>query len=104
MKNRTEWTTMLHDFTRRNAGRMATLEIDDPEYGAQIQDASHPLLGVAYDTRDERVEIMLGEQGSTENRITHTIPGATSVECAADGSGETLRVTSGRAHTLLRVR
>jgi|GEM_PF-3787368 len=81
MTDRTQWISLLHDFTQRNAGRIATLEVDDPEFGAQIQDASHPLLGVAYDKRDERVEIMLGEQGSTGNRVTRTIPGATSVEC-----------------------
>jgi hypothetical protein len=103
MTDRTGWSKLLTDFTQRHAGRRARLEVDDPDLGAQWLDSDHPLLGVAYDRRDDRIEIMLGEMGDVENRLTHTIPGATVVELAASNGGETLRIGHGESQTLLHV-
>ena len=41
------------------AGEMA-IEVDDPEIGAQVLGRG-PLLGVTYDSHDQRVEIMVGD-------------------------------------------
>ena len=47
---RPEWSATLDAFTRRNLGRRGTLEVDDPEIGAQAQEHDYPLLGAAYRT------------------------------------------------------
>ncbi|MEP7346248.1 MAG: universal stress protein, partial [Gemmatimonadaceae bacterium] len=54
-----QWTKMLEAFTKRNVGRRSTLEVFDPEFGAQIQEHDYPFLGAAYDHHDRRVELML---------------------------------------------
>src|SRR5690606_23692387 len=43
------WAEELQEFTRRNAGRRASLEVNDPELGAQSQEHDYPFLGAAYD-------------------------------------------------------
>jgi hypothetical protein len=105
MESKERWPALLHDFTNRNAGRRGWLEIDDPELGAQIQEVDYPLRGVAYDPRDGRVEIMFGDQSSTEHHLTHSItgPDAIDVRDGSPGRGEVLRVAHGAAQTLLRL-
>src|SRR5947207_3237839 len=58
-----EWAERLEDFTRRNVGRNATLEIIDPDTGAQIEHRGFPLVGASFDPRDGRVHVMLGAAG-----------------------------------------
>jgi hypothetical protein len=103
MTNKESWARLLHEFTQRNAGRRARLEHDDPELGAQWQEVDYPLLGVAYDPRDDRVEIMVGFMGDTEQHLTHSISGASELEVfqPATGHGEVLRVGHGGVQTLL---
>jgi hypothetical protein len=57
---RAEWAATLKDFTAKNMVRTTTLEVDDPEYGAQAQEHDYPFLGASYDKYDECVELMLG--------------------------------------------
>jgi hypothetical protein len=105
MTDRDTWPTLLADFTRRNAGRRARLEVIDPQFGAQWQEVDYPLLGIAYDRRDDRIEIMLGYQGSTEQHLTHSITAAVAIDLrpADAGGGETLRVTHGDVQTLVHL-
>lgn len=105
MKNGESWVRLLHEFTQRNAGRRARLELDDPELGAQWQEVDYPLLGVAYDRRDERVEIMVGFMGDTDQRLTHSITDVSELEVlgSASGRGEVLRIGHGGVQTLLRL-
>jgi nucleotide-binding universal stress UspA family protein len=56
-----DWAAELNAFTKRNVGRIAAVEVDDPELGAQAQEHDYPFLGVSWDHHDERVEIMLGD-------------------------------------------
>ena len=53
-----DWMEALDGFTRRNFGRAATIEIDDPELGAQVMGRGYVLSGVTYDPNDRRAEIM----------------------------------------------
>jgi hypothetical protein len=101
-----EWVAILKDFTHRNAGRPTRLEIDDPELGAQWAEVDFPLRGVAYDARDGRIEIMLGEQGSLESHLTHSIEAPVALEVLygpAGGGREVLWIRHGEGQTLLRV-
>ncbi len=97
------WAEELTAFTRRNAGRHASLEVDDPDYGLMMQEHGYPLLGVAYDHHDKRVEIMLGDLKGTRRHLTRGISNVHSVDVLRDVSGRDrmLRVAHGRGQTLL---
>jgi nucleotide-binding universal stress UspA family protein len=99
------WVNLLKNFTARNTGRRTELELDHPGFGAQHSGRDYPLWGVVYEPRGDRVEIMLGEQGSVERRITHSIPGPRNVEILTDDEGhdEALRITLDEGQVLLRL-
>ena len=97
------WADVLTGFTRRNAGRHASLEVDDPDYGLMIQEHGYPLLGVAYDHNDKRVEIMLGDFEGTRRHLTRGISNVDAVDVLRDPNGRdrVLRLAHGRGQTLL---
>lgn len=98
-----EWAERLEEFTRRNAGRTATMEVIDPDIGAQIEERGFPFVGAAFDTRDARVQIMLGSPKLEGRHLTRSIGGATAIQVLRDRSGRDilLRVAHGRGQTLL---
>ena len=100
---RPEWTAALDDFTRRNLGRRGTLEVDDPEIGAQAQEIDYPLLGATYDDHDARVELMLGELGDRTRHLTRGIGGVTGIDILRreDGRDAAIRIGHGQGQTLL---
>ena len=97
------WAAMLADFSQRNMGRRTRLEIDDPSLGAQVEERGFALLGAAYDRRDGRVELMLGDPVDRARHVTRTIPrvSAVAVSCDADGHDRALRIEHGNGQTLL---
>ena len=99
-----EWADALNDFTRRNTGRRATIEIDDPEIGAQMLGRGS-LVGVTYDSHDRRVEIMVGEADGTRRHLMHSIPKVDSIAMTVDerGAREVLQLRHGRGYTLVVV-
>jgi nucleotide-binding universal stress UspA family protein len=98
-----KWTTELDAFTKRNAGRRAALEVDDPEFGAQRQEHDYPFLGVAYDHHDRRVEIMVGDFEGVFRHLTRSIADVTSIDVLRDehGRDSILRIAHGDAQTIL---
>jgi len=100
-----EWTAALDAFTRRNAGRSVTLEVDDPEIGAQVSGRGYELVGVTYDPHDRRVEIMLGQAKLPRHHLMRSISNVESVSVATQETGEpeVLEIRHGRGHTLLMV-
>ena len=101
--DRSQWSTMLADFTRTNAGRRTHLEVDDPEIGAQAQEIDYPLRGVAFDPHDQRMEIMLGAVGAGAPHHTRSIDNVSSLDLltAADGADVALRVQHGTGQTVI---
>jgi hypothetical protein len=101
--DRAEWAAALQAFTGRNAGRRAVLEEDGEEFGAQEEGAG-TLRGVAYDSRDRRVEIMLGEQNDVERHLTRTVASPQRIDLLADPAGRdaALRIEHEGGQTLLR--
>jgi nucleotide-binding universal stress UspA family protein len=97
-----EWAADLEAFTRRNAGREATLEVDDPDLGAQTIHRGYPFLGAAWDRHDGRVELMMGEQETTRH-FTRGISGVTSIDVLSDAHGRdaVLRIAHGSGQTIL---
>jgi nucleotide-binding universal stress UspA family protein len=98
-----EWGTQLDAFSRRNAGRRGTLEVDDPEIGAQAQEFDYPLRGATYDSHDQRVTLMFGELAWGAPHLTRGIAGASAVDILQDERGRdlALRVAHGAGQTLL---
>jgi nucleotide-binding universal stress UspA family protein len=98
-----EWAERLEEFTRRNAGRSATMEVIDPDLGAQIENHDMPLLGVDFDARDASIHVMLGDDRLEGRHLTRTVRGATAVQVlrTPDGRDLMLRVAHGRGQTLV---
>ena len=98
------WSALLDGFTARHAGRRTILELEDPLLGLRREHADYPLRGIAYDRRDDRVDIMLGEQASVAHHITRTIAAPDVVRVIHDAAGRErgLAVQHGPACTLLR--
>ena len=98
-----DWAVELEAFTRRNVGRLASLEVDDPELGAQAQEHDYPFLGAAWDHHDERVEIMLGDFEGRRRHLTRGIGGVTGIDVLRDEHGRDmiLRVAHGTGQTIL---
>ncbi len=101
---REEWAAWLKGFSDRNASRLTTLEVDDPEIGAQPQEARIPLRGASYDQRDGRIQLMFGDLARTESHLTHTIEDPVALEVVSEPGGDdlALSVTHERGRTILR--
>lgn len=97
------WAEELSAFTKRNAGRRASLEVDDPEMGAQAQEHDYPFLGAAYDHHDKRVELMLGDFQGVQRHLTRGITHVRSIDVLRDEHGRDwiLRIGHGRGQTIL---
>lgn len=97
------WSTRLQEFTRRNAGRRSRLEVDDGDLGAQALAHDYPLLGVDYDEKDERVEIMLGDRAGGRRHLTHRIEAPTAIGILEghDASDDALRIAYDGGQVLL---
>jgi len=98
-----QWAAELSAFTKRNVGRRASLEVDDPELGAQSQEQDYPFQGAAYDHHDERVEIMLGDFGAGGRHLTRGIGKVHAIDVLRDEHGRDwiLRVAHGNGQTIL---
>jgi nucleotide-binding universal stress UspA family protein len=98
-----EWPARLQLFSQRNAGRIVSLEIDDPDIGAQTQVTGYPFLGASYDHQDRRVELMLGELGEPERHLSRGITDVRAVDVLRDAEGRdrALRISHGAGQTLL---
>jgi nucleotide-binding universal stress UspA family protein len=97
------WASELQAFTSRNAGRRVSIEVDDPELGAQSQEFGYRLLGAAYDHHDRRVEIMVGDFKGTARHLTRGIDHVHSIDLLRDAGGRDwiLRITHGEGQTIL---
>lgn len=98
------WVETLSEFTVRNSGRRTTLEVDHPELGAQHSGTNFPLFGVDYDPRRDRIDIMLGRQGTVEGHLTHSFSSPREIEVLrSEGEDEALRIELARGQVLLRI-
>lgn len=97
------WGHELDEFTRRNRGRLATLELDDLDLGVQVTESGFTFQGAAYDPSDERVEIMLSDAERRTQHVTRSIGGVKTIAIGTsdDGRDQALRVNHGAGQTLL---
>lgn len=101
---RARWSERLEDFTDRNAGRRAILEVDDLDLGAQPA-VDYPLWGISYDPATDRVEVMFSDFRDLTSHMTHGVQGVRSIELLQEaGRDEVLRIVErGGTQTLLRL-
>lgn len=99
------WVEELNAFSRANAGRRTTLELSDSEAGIRECGRNLPLLGVCYDPRKNRVEIMLGRIGTVEGHLTHSIsnPREIQVERDSQGRARALRIHLENEEMILKI-
>ena len=100
-----EWAEWLAGFTERNAGRRTSIEVDESEVGAQRQETGYSLQGVAFDRRDNRVEIMVGSFEGAGAHLARAIGGVRSIDVLEDEHGReiVLRIAYESGQTLLRI-
>ena len=97
-----QWSRAMKSFTSRNAGRVCSLEVDDPEIGALVEAKAYPLLGTDYDHRDGRLTIIVGDTKGTERHLVRSIPQPESISILSfDGRDTALSVVHGAGQTLL---
>jgi hypothetical protein len=65
--SRDTWRIYFDDLSRGLATTQATVEIDGPDIGAQVQAEGLVLVGITYDDRDDVLVIGLSPGGPTES-------------------------------------
>ena len=100
------WGAQLSAFATRNTGRVAHVEVDTLEIGAQAQLRGYALVGAEYDAAAGCIRLMLGGAAAGVPHLTHVIPRPRSVELLRrrDGQDEAMRVTHEGGQTLLTFR
>ena len=98
------WSSRLEEFTHRNAGRRALLEVDDSGLGAP-SGVDYPLWGIRYDPGGDRVEILFSDFRDLRRHKTHAVARARSIELLHErGRDEVLRILGEDGEqTLLRL-
>ena len=98
-----DWAVMLDAFTRRNAERAVTIEVDDPQSGAQLEVHDYRLTGATYDRHNQRVMLMVRDPGGGSGHLTRTVarPESVALYAGREGRDVALEIKHGTGHTLL---
>lgn len=98
-----EWSNILDAVSRRDAGRIVSMEVDDREFGAQIEANGYVLQGITFDPHDRRVSIMLEAPPGTSGHLTRSIPNVETIGITTgpDGRDRALAIKHGGGQTLL---
>lgn len=101
-----EWPELLSGFAKRNAGRSASLEVNDEGLGAQVLVREFHLMGIDLDPRTGTLVIMLGDAVSSTSHITHSVarPTVIAVHRRAQGSDDALGIEYDGGQLLLTLR
>jgi hypothetical protein len=92
------WQSYLNDFSKRNAGRAARLEVISEELGTQSEVELLPLEGITFESKGSlaaSVEIMLGGASAADMRhLTHTVTQVRRIfpKLGADGREDALEI------------
>jgi hypothetical protein len=99
---RDRWRVYFDDLSRGLATTRATVEIDGPELGAQVQAEGLVLAGVSYDDRDDVLVVGLSPGGPAES-LEHLIsnPQRISVESSQGGLPSAIEIEDAEGQTTL---
>jgi nucleotide-binding universal stress UspA family protein len=90
-----QWSGLLDDVSKQNAGRLATLEEDGVEVGAQIEERALPFMGASYDPYDGHVHLMFSASDGSRNHLTHRVSGVSSIAVLQDNLGRDVAIRIG---------
>ena len=98
-----QWTAQLEAFSRRNAGRVTSLEMSDAARVPFSREQGYVLFGTSYREGQNEVEILLGEANGRRRHLTSVIPNASSLIVVRDDAGadHALRIDHGTSQTRL---
>lgn len=101
--DRERFAPLLHQFTARNAGRRCSLEVDDPEFGAQVHGFDYPFASAEYHPHLGRVELRLGDLALAGHHLMRSIAHVATIDVVRDAVGvdQAMRLGHGDGHTLL---
>ena len=105
---REQWQTYLDEFSQRNAGRAAGIQLISEELGTQQEAQMMPFEGITLETKGSlasSIEIMLGGTGPADDRnLTHTVTQVRRIvpKNGSDGREDALEIeTEDGAKTIL---
>ena len=89
------WESYLDDFSKRNLGRAARIEVTGEDVGALEEEDKLPLVGVSYEEKGSAarsIEILLGQTG--DRNITHLVTQVQRIvpKMGADGREDALEI------------
>ncbi len=101
--SRIAWSEVLDRFARQNAGRVTTLDVDDPENDLASIDRGYLLFGTSCERGGRAVSILLGEPSGRRQHHVRSIPRADElwIRKNAEGAEVAIRIQHGRGETLL---
>lgn len=104
-----EWRAFMDSFSRQHRGWLSTIEVLDPELGAQVQVREQPLAGITADSLPDGehalVSVLIGK--ASDAHVAHMIPDAAHVRLKESDAGahEALQIETGSGRmTLLSFR
>jgi hypothetical protein len=74
-----QWIAFLAEFTRRNRGAHARLEVLDPDIGYQIEAIDRTFDGVSVDVKDGEKNLWITLGSSPSDHHTHGIQNVTTI-------------------------
>ncbi|MEO8622417.1 MAG: universal stress protein [bacterium] len=100
---RREWEARLADFARHNAGRVAVLDVNDPEHGVVSAERGYILFGTSYNAPSHLVLIALGETHGRRQHRTRYVSDADRLSIVRDTAGAdvALRIHHDTGETVL---
>jgi nucleotide-binding universal stress UspA family protein len=98
-----QWSNALDAVSRRDAGRLVRLEVDDRDIGAQVEASGYLLRGITFDHNDRRVTMMLDAPDGAEAHLTRSISNVNAIGITTKPNGADLAVVikHGNGQTLL---
>lgn len=93
---RDQWELFLAEFTRRNRGAHAWLDVLGEGVGYQLETEDRQFDGVAADVKDNERTVWISFASTTEDHIAHGIPEVIAIywRDVAGRSGEALQIES----------
>jgi hypothetical protein len=92
-----QWIAFLADFTRRNRGAHARLEVLGGDAGYQVETEDRPFDGVAADVKDAENTIWFSFGSTPSEHLAHGVHGAVKLYAipASNSSGEVFAAEAG---------
>ena len=101
-----EWKRFLDEFSREHNGWFISVEIQDPEIGAQTEVRNRAFRGATFERRPGDGVITIMADDTAGGHVAHAVVHPTRIwfEKTDQGADEALAIESGSTRTLVRFR